>query len=76
MLRFESSKCAPGEVVSLMDYASRMKAGSRNIYYLSAPRYAISKMSHISKKVHKYGDEDIKGIRIICLKNNEITNKI
>jgi TNF receptor-associated protein 1 len=38
LLRFESSKCAPGERTSLDDYASRMKAGERNIFFLSAPR--------------------------------------
>ena len=40
LLRFESSKADPGQRVSLDDYASRMKAGERNIYFLSAPRSA------------------------------------
>lgn len=39
-MRFESSKLEPGEKTSLDEYASRMKAGSRNIFYLSAPRYS------------------------------------
>ena len=39
LLRFESSLLAPGEKTTLEDYCSRMKAGARNIYYLSSPRY-------------------------------------
>lgn len=38
LLRFESSKSEPGERIGLDDYASRMKAGERNIYFLSTPR--------------------------------------
>lgn len=37
LLRFESSVLPAGEVSSLAEYGSRMKAGSRNIYYLCAP---------------------------------------
>lgn len=37
LLRFESSALPAGEVSSLAEYGSRMKAGSRNIYYLCAP---------------------------------------
>lgn len=37
LLRFESSALSAGEVSSLAEYGSRMKAGSRNIYYLCAP---------------------------------------
>ena len=39
LLRFESSKLAKGEMTSLEEYGTRMKAGARNIFYLSAPRY-------------------------------------
>lgn len=38
LLRFESSKTAPGEVIGLDEYAERMKAGARDIFYLSAPK--------------------------------------
>lgn len=37
LLRFESSALPAGEVSSLAEYGGRMKAGSRNIYYLCAP---------------------------------------
>ena len=40
LLRFESSKLNPGEKTNLDEYVGRMKAGTRNIYYLSAPRSA------------------------------------
>ncbi len=39
LLRFESSKLDPGEMMGLDDYVNRMKAGSRTIYYFCAPRY-------------------------------------
>ncbi|MEW6237539.1 MAG: molecular chaperone HtpG [Candidatus Omnitrophota bacterium] len=37
LLRFESSKEAPGRLISLADYAARMKAGQNNIYYVNGP---------------------------------------
>ena len=40
LLRFESSALAPGELTSLDEYASRMKAGARTIHYFAAPRYS------------------------------------
>ncbi|XP_076467679.1 heat shock protein 75 kDa, mitochondrial-like [Babylonia areolata] len=45
LLRFESSKAEPGERISLDDYASRMKAGERNIYFLSAPSRHLAETS-------------------------------
>ncbi|ESO07190.1 hypothetical protein HELRODRAFT_191087 [Helobdella robusta] len=45
LLRFESSKLAPGELTNLDEYASRMKAGTRNIYYLSAPSRHLAETS-------------------------------
>lgn len=44
LLRFESSKSAPGELVALKNYVERMKEGQDKIYYISGPsREAIEK---------------------------------
>lgn len=53
LLRFESSKLPPGEVVSLADYATRMKAGARNIYYLSAPSRQLAETSPYFEALQK-----------------------
>ncbi|KAK7097899.1 hypothetical protein V1264_004806 [Littorina saxatilis] len=45
LLRFESSKAEPGERISLDDYASRMKAGDRSIYFLSSPSRHLAETS-------------------------------
>lgn len=45
LLRFESSALPAGQQTSLMDYASRMKAGTRNIYYLCAPNRHLAEHS-------------------------------
>lgn len=45
MLRYESSALPAGQLTSLNDYASRMKAGSRNIYYLCAPNRHLAEHS-------------------------------
>ncbi|XP_062915523.1 heat shock protein 75 kDa, mitochondrial [Mobula hypostoma] len=45
LLRFESSALPAGQVTSLAEYGSRMKAGSRNIYYLSAPTRELAEHS-------------------------------
>ncbi|XP_025084764.1 heat shock protein 75 kDa, mitochondrial-like [Pomacea canaliculata] len=45
LLRFESSKSSSGERISLDDYASRMKAGERNIYFLAAPSRHLAETS-------------------------------
>ena len=42
LLRFESSAKNPGEKISLTEYISGMKAGDREIFYLSAPRSVCS----------------------------------
>ncbi|XP_072550528.1 heat shock protein 75 kDa, mitochondrial [Salminus brasiliensis] len=45
LLRFESSILPAGKQTSLMDYTSRMKAGTRNIYYLCAPNRHLAECS-------------------------------
>ncbi|NXH14524.1 TRAP1 protein, partial [Bucco capensis] len=45
LLRYESSALPAGQLTSLPDYASRMKAGSRNIYYLCAPNRHLAEHS-------------------------------
>lgn len=45
LLRFESSTLPAGQQTSLMEYSSRMKAGTRNIYYLCAPNRHLAEHS-------------------------------
>ncbi|XP_032086371.1 heat shock protein 75 kDa, mitochondrial isoform X2 [Thamnophis elegans] len=45
LLRYESSVLPPGQLTSLPEYASRMPAGSRNIYYLCAPTRNLAEHS-------------------------------
>uniref|UniRef100_A0AAR2JEG0 Heat shock protein 75 kDa, mitochondrial n=1 Tax=Pygocentrus nattereri TaxID=42514 RepID=A0AAR2JEG0_PYGNA len=45
LLLFESSTLPAGQQTTLMDYTSRMKAGSRNIYYLCAPNRHLAEHS-------------------------------
>lgn len=45
LLRYESSALPAGQLTSLMDYASRMQAGTRNIYYLCAPSRHLAEHS-------------------------------
>uniref|UniRef100_A0A8U7N0G5 Heat shock protein 75 kDa, mitochondrial n=1 Tax=Corvus moneduloides TaxID=1196302 RepID=A0A8U7N0G5_CORMO len=45
LLRYESSALPAGQLTSLTDYGSRMKAGSRNIYYLCAPNRHLAEHS-------------------------------
>ncbi len=45
LLRFESSALPAGQQTSLMEYASRMKAGTRNIHYLCAPNRHLAEQS-------------------------------
>uniref|UniRef100_A0A4W6BXE1 Heat shock protein 75 kDa, mitochondrial n=1 Tax=Lates calcarifer TaxID=8187 RepID=A0A4W6BXE1_LATCA len=42
---FESSALPAGQQTNLMEYASRMKAGTRNIYYLCAPNRHLAEHS-------------------------------
>ncbi|XP_063790869.1 heat shock protein 75 kDa, mitochondrial [Pseudophryne corroboree] len=45
LLRFESSALPMGQQTNLSDYASRMQAGTRNIYYLCAPNRHLAEHS-------------------------------
>lgn len=45
LLRYESSALPAGQLTSLPDYASRMQAGTRNIYYLCAPNRHLAEHS-------------------------------
>lgn len=53
LMRFESSKSDPGQRVSLDDYASRMKAGERNIYFLAAPSRHLAETSPYFEALQK-----------------------
>lgn len=52
-LRFESSKCDPGVRISLDDYATRMKAGERNIYFLASPSRHLAETSPYFEALRK-----------------------
>ncbi|XP_004630720.1 heat shock protein 75 kDa, mitochondrial [Octodon degus] len=45
LLHYESSALPAGQLTSLSDYASRMQAGTRNIYYLCAPSRHLAEHS-------------------------------
>ncbi|XP_061567072.1 heat shock protein 75 kDa, mitochondrial [Cololabis saira] len=45
LLRYESSALPAGQQTNLMEYASRMQAGTRNIYYLCAPNRHLAEHS-------------------------------
>lgn len=45
LLRFESSSLPAGQQTSLTEYGTRMKAGTRNIYYLCAPNRHLAEHS-------------------------------
>uniref|UniRef100_A0A8C2ZF48 TNF receptor-associated protein 1 n=1 Tax=Cyclopterus lumpus TaxID=8103 RepID=A0A8C2ZF48_CYCLU len=45
LLRFESSALPPGQHTNLMEYSSRMTAGTRNIYYMCAPNRHLAEHS-------------------------------
>lgn len=45
LLRFESSALPEGQLTNLTEYGSRMKPGTRNIYYLCAPNRHLAEHS-------------------------------
>ncbi|XP_011630852.1 heat shock protein 75 kDa, mitochondrial [Pogonomyrmex barbatus] len=53
LLRFESSAAAPGELVSLPQYCSRLAKDQKDIYYLSAPSRALAEQSPYYESLKK-----------------------
>lgn len=57
LLRFESSKFPEGQTTSFDEYASRMRAGERNIYFLSAPNRELAEKSPYFEALKKKHDD-------------------
>ncbi|XP_054848644.1 heat shock protein 75 kDa, mitochondrial [Eublepharis macularius] len=57
LLRYESSALPVGQLTSLTEYASRMPAGSRNIYYLCAPNRHLAELSPYFEAMKKKSAE-------------------
>ncbi|KYN18965.1 Heat shock protein 75 kDa, mitochondrial [Trachymyrmex cornetzi] len=53
LLRFESSAAAPGELVSLPQYCSRLAKDQKDIYYLSAPSRTLAEQSPYYESLKK-----------------------
>lgn len=62
LLRFESSALPAGQQTNLMEYASRMKAGTRNIYYLCAPNRHLAEHSPYYEAM-KQKDMEVRAIK-------------
>ena len=60
LLRFESSALPAGEHTNLMEYSSRMMAGTRNIYYLCAPNRHLAEHSPYYEAM-KQKDMEVRG---------------
>lgn len=63
LLRFESSALPAGQQTSLMEYASRMKAGTRNIHYLCAPNRHLAEHSPYYEAM-KQKDMEVRRLRV------------
>uniref|UniRef100_A0A2K6P466 Heat shock protein 75 kDa, mitochondrial n=1 Tax=Rhinopithecus roxellana TaxID=61622 RepID=A0A2K6P466_RHIRO len=57
LLRYESSVLPTGQFTSLSEYASRMQAGTRNIYYLCAPSQHLAEHSPYYEAMKKKDTE-------------------
>ncbi|KAL5112752.1 Heat shock protein 75 kDa mitochondrial [Taenia crassiceps] len=57
LLRFESSALPAGQRTSFDEYASRMRAGERNIYFLSAPNRELAEVSPYLEAIKKKSSE-------------------
>jgi TNF receptor-associated protein 1 len=57
LLRFECSSLPAGETVSIPEYCDRMKAGQREIFYLSAPSRQLAETSPYFESLKKAGTE-------------------
>ncbi|VDN14290.1 unnamed protein product [Dibothriocephalus latus] len=53
VLRYESSALPAGQLTSFDEYASRMRAGERNIYFLSAPNRHLAEASPYFEAIRK-----------------------
>lgn len=62
LLRFESSLLPAGQRTSFDEYASRMRAGERNIYFLSAPNRELAEVSPYLEAIKKKKSEPEVGI--------------
>jgi len=57
LLRFECSSLPAGETLSIPEYCDKMKAGSRDIFYLSAPSRQLAENSPYYESLKKTGTE-------------------
>jgi len=53
LLRFECSSLPAGETISLPEYCDKMKAGQRDIFYLSAPSRQLAESSPYYENLRK-----------------------
>ncbi|XP_012280070.1 heat shock protein 75 kDa, mitochondrial [Orussus abietinus] len=53
LLRFESSAGAPGELISLPQYCSRLAGDQKDVYYLSAPSRTLAEKSPYYESLKK-----------------------
>uniref|UniRef100_A0A8K9UHV3 TNF receptor associated protein 1 n=1 Tax=Oncorhynchus mykiss TaxID=8022 RepID=A0A8K9UHV3_ONCMY len=65
LLRFESSALPAGQQTNLKEYGSRMKAGTRNIYYLCAPNRHLAEHSPYFEAM-KQKDMEVSCFQIAC----------
>uniref|UniRef100_A0A8K9ULA9 Heat shock protein 75 kDa, mitochondrial n=1 Tax=Oncorhynchus mykiss TaxID=8022 RepID=A0A8K9ULA9_ONCMY len=65
LLRFESSVLPAGQQTNLKEYGSRMKAGTRNIYYLCAPNRHLAEHSPYFEAM-KQKDMEVSCFQIAC----------
>lgn len=57
LLRFECSSLPSGETISIPEYADKMKAGQRDIFYLTAPSRQLAENSPYFEALKKAGTE-------------------
>lgn len=70
LLRYESSALPAGQQTNLLEYASRMKAGTRNIYYLCAPNRHLAEHSPYFEAMKQKDMEvsgALEGLFVCCL---------
>lgn len=72
-MRFESSALPAGQQTSLMEYATRMKAGTRNIYYLCAPNRHLAEHSPYYEAM-KQKDMEVRATKTswLCVTTNSV----